>query len=355
LTGLTPGLYVVTVTDENGNTSTSSIVLTQAALLTVSTTAQNVSCNGAHNGSVTANPAGGCGPYTYTWNNGAHTQTISGLAPGTYSVTISDSYGCSASASGVVTQPTRLVADAGSHQVVYPAYAPNSCATLSGVVSGGTPAYSTSWTTRNGQVIASGNSATVCPTVTTVYYFHATDANGCSSVDSVAVCPVNISCGNNSIRICHTTPGRHGCSSNQCVPVSQVAAHLSHGDQLGRCGQQVNCNFPRGNGNCGNGGSGSNSKTTAEGAGNATVTPTLAMRAFPNPTSGMVEVEITCQDCGDANNFDLKVTDIYGHVLIAKKVDILAGEGSLRINLSDYAAGVYMISVNDLVQRVMKQ
>mgnify|MGYP000110479210 CR=1 FL=1 len=53
---------------------------------------------GCANGSVNITPAGGRGAYTYLWSNGATTQDVSGLAPGTYSVTVS-SNGCSVGAS----------------------------------------------------------------------------------------------------------------------------------------------------------------------------------------------------------------------------------------------------------------
>ncbi len=48
------------------------------------------------NGAIDITPAGGRGAYTYAWSTGANTQDISGLAPGTYGVTVS-SNGCSVS------------------------------------------------------------------------------------------------------------------------------------------------------------------------------------------------------------------------------------------------------------------
>ncbi|WP_044103699.1 Ig-like domain-containing protein, partial [Neolewinella persica] len=57
-----------------------------------------------NNGTVTANASGGSGNYNYLWSNNATTATIAGLAPGTYTVTVTDASdaACSASDQGTV-------------------------------------------------------------------------------------------------------------------------------------------------------------------------------------------------------------------------------------------------------------
>lgn len=69
----------------------------------------DVSCNGGNNGSATISVSGGTGPYTYTWSpsagNGA---TISNLTANTYSLTVTDNFGCSATTSATITQPSAL-------------------------------------------------------------------------------------------------------------------------------------------------------------------------------------------------------------------------------------------------------
>ncbi len=60
------------------------------------TIGQYLDCNGL-NGSATAALSGGVLPYTYSWSQGATTRTASGLSAGTYTLTITDNSGCSAS------------------------------------------------------------------------------------------------------------------------------------------------------------------------------------------------------------------------------------------------------------------
>ena len=50
---------------------------------------------GASDGSATVIASGGAAPYTYLWSNSMTSSTISGLSPGTYSVTVTDDAGCS--------------------------------------------------------------------------------------------------------------------------------------------------------------------------------------------------------------------------------------------------------------------
>jgi hypothetical protein len=76
--------------------------------LTASVSATDVSCNGGADGSATAsaNVAGA----SYYWDNGANGASISGLAPGTYSVTVEDAMGCMVTASATVGEPAVLSA-----------------------------------------------------------------------------------------------------------------------------------------------------------------------------------------------------------------------------------------------------
>lgn len=68
---------------------------------------QHVTCNGLSNGIITIDVAGGTGPYTFAWSNGATTQDLNGVGAGEYSVVVTDANGCIARLfeSVVVTEP----------------------------------------------------------------------------------------------------------------------------------------------------------------------------------------------------------------------------------------------------------
>lgn len=73
---------------------------------TLSATVTGTNANNGNNGTATITASGGTTPYTYAWSNGGSTATITGLAPGTYSGTVTDNTGCTASGSYTVQNTT---------------------------------------------------------------------------------------------------------------------------------------------------------------------------------------------------------------------------------------------------------
>jgi hypothetical protein len=97
-TNLTAGTYNFTVTDAAGCSAATTITITQPPPITTTQAVTNVTCNGASNGSVVITPAGGTPGYTIT-------PAQTGLAAGTYTFTVTDSKGCTATTSVTITQP----------------------------------------------------------------------------------------------------------------------------------------------------------------------------------------------------------------------------------------------------------
>ena len=105
----------------------------------------NITCNGACNGAADLTFAECTTPsYTYSWSNGDTTQDITDLCPGVYSITVTDSNGCTDStASGAISEPTALAISF----TVFDASC-NACdGGLIANVSGGTPGYTYLWNT----------------------------------------------------------------------------------------------------------------------------------------------------------------------------------------------------------------
>jgi len=108
--------------------------------------AQDVSCFGYQNGSLSFQPAAGAGPFSYQWSNGQTASAATNLQAGiSYCVTVTDSKGCSASFCGQVSQPQELTATANAT----PSHAVNPDGSIDLTVSGGTPPYAFLWSTSD--------------------------------------------------------------------------------------------------------------------------------------------------------------------------------------------------------------
>ncbi|MEN9969264.1 MAG: hypothetical protein RIR94_1460, partial [Bacteroidota bacterium] len=148
ITNLAVGQYFVNVEDVLGCGMFLSFNITQpAGPLNINGTVYNVVCLGDTNGIVDLTITGGTSPFTYQWNNGASTQDIYDLSAGTYSVIVTDTNGCTATYSGIVTAPGSALA-----VTLYPTAALCFGTPTGGVdltVAGGVPGYTYSWS--NGQ------------------------------------------------------------------------------------------------------------------------------------------------------------------------------------------------------------
>ncbi len=96
---LAPGTYTVDVEDSNGCTVTSAdgTIAEPAGVVIDNTAITDATCPGGTDGQITVTASGGTAPLTYTLQPGAvvnSTGIFAGLAPGTYSVDISDANGC---------------------------------------------------------------------------------------------------------------------------------------------------------------------------------------------------------------------------------------------------------------------
>ncbi len=105
VTGLTPGLYTVTVSAANGCSVIATLPVLSPNYLYATTTQTNVLVYGQSTGSATAQARGGRPNYSYQWSTGATTASISNLAAGTYTVILTDGNLCTATKTVTITQP----------------------------------------------------------------------------------------------------------------------------------------------------------------------------------------------------------------------------------------------------------
>ncbi len=187
---LVPGDYMVTVTDENNCTQTSSYTVNEGGVVVVTLEQMiQVSCNGGNDGSISVSASGGQAPYTFSWSNGDTGPDVTNLAAGNYLVTVSDNVGCEVVKLYVITQPTALlVSVAVTHETGVDA----NDGTATANVSGGTSDYTYLWSNAETTQMISG-------LMPGVYMVTVTDANGCTKVGTGQVnafgCALDVSLG----------------------------------------------------------------------------------------------------------------------------------------------------------------
>jgi gliding motility-associated-like protein len=179
--GVSGGTYIVTVTDANNCTNTSSATIKESTTRLAASITNNkaVTCKGSSDGTVTTTPVGGTLPYTYAWSpTGGSSSTASGLAGGTYTVTVGDAYGCDTTL--IVTIKESLLVLTTKIDSTN-AGCLNNIGTVNVTTTGGTTAYTYAWAPN----VTGASSATGLAGGT--YVVTITDAYGCSSVKTTTV------------------------------------------------------------------------------------------------------------------------------------------------------------------------
>lgn len=169
--------YCVSDIDFLQCSSASSITVT-ASDLAVAAAQTSATCQGENDAAITASATGGTPPYNFLWSNGQNGSIATGLSAGTYSVTVTDDNGCTASATVSITSlplPNVTVS-------VNTYICSGETVTLS--ASGGV---SYLWAPAAGLDCPACQVVSASPVQTTTYTVTATGANGCSNTASVTV------------------------------------------------------------------------------------------------------------------------------------------------------------------------
>lgn len=178
---LAPATYTIMIQDANGcMTSCSTAIISSGAGITGNSATTDASCNGDADGSVTITPTNGTGPYTYDIGSGSQTSdTFTGLAAGSYSVTVTDANGCSGTVAATVSEPNALSASNTTQDEIN-----GNDGSINITVSGGTAPYTYSWTGPNGFTSTNEDPSGL---ESGDYDVTVTDANGCVYQTSIFV------------------------------------------------------------------------------------------------------------------------------------------------------------------------
>ncbi len=189
LTGISAGTYTLTATTTGGCVSTTIVTITQpASALIMPLTKSDITCNGSGDGTATVTPSGGTAPYFITWSTGASINTITGLAAGTYTCTITDANGCNAANNITINEPGVITVNSITINDVSCSGLTNGSCVLS--ISGGTGALSVSWSTTPVQTGTTANGLGMG-----AYTYTITDASGCNHANVINIlepAPLNV-------------------------------------------------------------------------------------------------------------------------------------------------------------------
>ncbi|WP_299122442.1 T9SS type A sorting domain-containing protein [uncultured Winogradskyella sp.] len=264
----------------------------------------NVSCAGADDGTVSVSVTGGIAPYTYLWSSGETTATISNLAAGTYSVTVTDDINSTVTTSTEITAPSEIVVEVSDNIVLYTGYdGANECATIGvSAVTGGEAPYQFNWSTgETTQMIDA------CPNSTQVYIVTVTDATGCETTAVITVEVIDVGCGtggNSKVQMCHK-------GKTICVAQAAVQAHLDHGDTLGEC----------------------------------TVDPAdaiVSLQTFPNPFTNFIKANI---EVNTSSTVKLILLNNSGNSVIEQTQQVNNGVEIIELPLNTLLTGTYYLQV----------
>jgi ELWxxDGT repeat protein len=318
LSGLTAGTYHLAFADALGSTAALDVTLTEpTAALSISPTGINITCFGNNNGSIVANINGGTTPYTYQWSNGATTSSISGLAPGAYTVVVNDANGCNVSTGYNVTQPALLTVSLTGTSA--------SCnGSVTAAAAAGTTPYTYLW--NNG-----ATTQTISNVPAAVYSVTVTDANGCTANGNFTIT------GNSPINptttlvnaSCFGTP----TGSITVTGAGGVAPHTYNINGSPWQAGNVFSNLPAG--------------TYIIGAKDANGCSDFVTRTITQPVLLTVLLDNTIRPCGSANNGMILITATGG---TGGKTYSWTGPNGYTSNTQDPAnlfAGIYNLTITD--------
>ncbi len=335
---LVPGTYTVSVTDGNNCVTSASFTINEPSSLTVATGAIYPLCNGDNNGSAMLNVTGGTAGYTYVWSNGASSAINNNLAAGTYYVTITDANNCTTTANVTLTQPDALnISFMGTNVACFG----DNTGFVSTSINGGTPSYNYNWSngTTAAQLsnVAAGN-----------YQLTVTDSHNCTSTITIGVTEPS------EITYTTATTDATSGSNNGTASVNNLSGGVAPYSVQWSNGLSGNTatNLAAGTYSVtitdANGCEKVSSVTVNESVGVNELNSGLSFTLLPNPASEEVTLSINL-----STEAVINVSNVLGQSLLQTKA--LATQTSIKIQISDLAAGVYYVELISNGKKSVKQ
>lgn len=208
--------YIVAGYNVSGCADRDTVTITVHPKPQLAITAVNVTCYNTCNGQITVIPNGGTAPYLYSWTSSSTNAVCTNLCPGSYTVTVTDAFGCTNVADTGLTEP--LVLTASTINLVMVSCKGECDGSATDSVSGGIPGtgYSYSWSTIPVQTTASATGLCSGNYTCTV-----TDSNSCTTTTiatitepaTVLIAPIadiTICPGGNTILLASASGGNPG-------------------------------------------------------------------------------------------------------------------------------------------------
>lgn len=322
-TNLTAGSYIVTVTDSNGCTGINSFTVGSPTQLNSTISATQPLCN-TDLGTATITPSGGIAGYSYLWSNNATSASVSNLANGTATVTITDANNCTTTNSTTITQPPLLQ---------FSTAITNACNNNDGAISvtptGGIPPY----------VISPNNLTNLAPGN---YNVSVTDANNCPTTSqSINLVGSPVAAFDTSIidrSVSLTNQSQFGTShiwdfgdGVQSVAPNPTHVYQNSGDftvtliVTNPCGSDT-----------------STVDITVFLVSTNTVYDDRRISIYPNPTTDILNIDFDI-----IGKWQLKLYDIKGRLLIDNQLDINNSKVH-QLNVNPLVNGTYLLRFQSL-------
>jgi len=302
------------------------------------TAANNVSCNGGMDGLAVASAVDGLGMYMYQWNTGANTDSIMMVTAGMYSVTITDSIGCTDSAMVTITEPAAIAITLDT--AINASCNGNADGSINITVTGGTPTYTFAWS--NGD-----NTEDIAGLAAGAYTGMITDANGCMDSATVTITEpaalVATATDNaNGTAVATATGGtpayNYQWGAGAANQTTQTATGLTNNSTYFVTITDAN-------------GCMANDSVTVTFVGLNSLANVSSLNMFPNPTKGNVFVEL---DLVEDAKVTIDVLNVAGQVVITEILGTINNQ-KVELPTATLPAGVYFVRTNIGEQQVTQK